>query len=71
MVNPPPIIVNITANPAVINDYKVGPNTLLLTATFSESMDQTVVPMVSFPDCDKEAIEVYREWLAKPDRVQY
>jgi hypothetical protein len=23
------------------------------------------------PDLDKEAIAVYREWLAKSDRVQY
>jgi guanine deaminase len=30
-----------------------------------------IVPMISFPDVDDEAIAVYREWLAKSDRVQY
>jgi guanine deaminase len=30
-----------------------------------------IVPMINFPDVDDEAIAVYREWLAKPDRVQY
>ena len=30
-----------------------------------------MVPMISFPDVDDEAIAVYREWLAKSDRVQY
>jgi hypothetical protein len=29
------------------------------------------VPMINFPDLDQEAIAVYREWLAKPGRVQY
>jgi hypothetical protein len=29
------------------------------------------VPMINLSDLDKEAIAVYREWLAKSDRVQY
>jgi hypothetical protein len=29
------------------------------------------VPMINFPDLDQEAFAVYREWLAKPGRVQY
>jgi tRNA(Arg) A34 adenosine deaminase TadA len=30
-----------------------------------------IVPMVSMPELDDEAIAVYREWLAKPDRARY
>jgi hypothetical protein len=33
--------------------------------------ERQIVPMVNFPDLDKEATAVYREWLAKPGRVQY
>jgi guanine deaminase len=33
--------------------------------------ERQVVPMINFPDLDDEAIAVYREWLAKPDRLQY
>ena len=33
--------------------------------------ERQIVPMINFPDVDDEAIAVYREWLAKPDRVQY
>jgi hypothetical protein len=33
--------------------------------------DRQIVPMINLPDLDKEAIAVYREWLAKSDRVQY
>jgi tRNA(Arg) A34 adenosine deaminase TadA len=33
--------------------------------------DRKIVSMVNFPDVDDEAIAVYREWLAKTDRVQY
>jgi len=33
--------------------------------------ERQIVPMISFPDVDDEAIAVYREWLAKSDRVQY
>ncbi|PWT93710.1 MAG: hypothetical protein C5B56_00280 [Proteobacteria bacterium] len=33
--------------------------------------ERKIVPMINFPDLDKEAIAVYREWLAKPGRVQY
>jgi tRNA(Arg) A34 adenosine deaminase TadA len=33
--------------------------------------ERQIVPMINLPDLDKEAIAVYREWLAKPDRVQY
>jgi tRNA(Arg) A34 adenosine deaminase TadA len=33
--------------------------------------DRKIVPMVNFPDVDDEAMAVYREWLAKTDRVQY
>ena len=29
-----------------------------------------IVPMVSFPDLDAEAIAVYREWVEKSDRKQ-
>jgi hypothetical protein len=33
--------------------------------------ERQIVPMINIPDVDDEAIAVYREWLAKPDRVQY
>jgi tRNA(Arg) A34 adenosine deaminase TadA len=33
--------------------------------------ERQIVPMINYPDADGEAIAVYREWLAKPDRVQY
>ena len=33
--------------------------------------DRQVVPMISYPDLDQDAMAVYREWLAKPDRVSY
>jgi guanine deaminase len=33
--------------------------------------ERRIVPMINFPDVDEEALAVYREWLAKPDRVQY
>lgn len=34
-------------------------------------VERRIVPMISFPDLDQEALAVYREWLAKPDRVRY
>jgi tRNA(Arg) A34 adenosine deaminase TadA len=33
--------------------------------------ERSIVPMISFPDMDREALEVYREWRAKLDRVQH
>jgi len=33
--------------------------------------ERKIVPMINYPDVDNEAIAVYREWIAKPDRVQY
>ena len=33
--------------------------------------ERQIVPMVNYPDVDDEAMAVYREWLAKPNRVQY
>jgi hypothetical protein len=33
--------------------------------------ERQIVPMVNYPDVDEEAMAVYREWLAKPNRVQY
>jgi guanine deaminase len=33
--------------------------------------ERSIVQMVNYPDVDDEAIAVYREWLAKPNRVQY
>jgi tRNA(Arg) A34 adenosine deaminase TadA len=32
--------------------------------------ERRIVPMISFPDLDKEALEVYREWRAKQDHAQ-
>lgn len=43
-----------------------------LYAELSRPLDgRHIVPMINMPDLDEEAIAVYREWLAKPGRVQY
>ena len=51
---------------------EVGLSDAHLYAELSRPLDgRQIVPMVSMPDLDDEAIAVYREWLAKPGRVTY
>jgi CSLREA domain-containing protein len=48
-VNKTPLTAMISANVATINDYKIGPSALTLTASFSEPMNTAVMPTFSFP----------------------
>ena len=45
----PPTVISITPSVATIKDATVGSNTFSLTVVFSENMDQTVAPLITFP----------------------